>query len=180
MIDQQLLPSEGGHVEFAPRNQREMALLSFLWQYLSKPRVSVERLLSGPGIYNIYRYLVEKERLPVLPSTAERMSLEDPASVIGDLAVKGEDPTCVETLHFFARLLGSYAGNLALTYLCTGGLYIGGGIAPKILPFLRTSQFRNSFLDKGRLTPIVESTPLYIVTEPFSGLLGAVHLAKQL
>jgi glucokinase len=125
-------PSEGGHADFAPREDIEIGLLKELRERFG--RVSVERVLSGPGLVNVYSYLRNSGVAPEQPAIRDAMRQSDPAAVIGKAGVAGTCELCVKTLQLFAAILGATAGNLALTSLATAGVYIGGGIPPKILP----------------------------------------------
>jgi glucokinase len=170
--------SEGGHADFAPRSDQEIALLS----YLSKKfgRVSVERIISGPGILNVYSFLKDSAFAPESEALAEAIRLGDPSAAIGEAAIKGNDPLASEALNIFLRVLGAHAGNMMLTYLATGGIYIAGGIASKIVDLLKNGELINSYLAKGRLSPLVEATPLYVIKDPLTGLHGAAYLASEL
>jgi glucokinase len=173
-------PSEGGHVEFAPRDELEFDLLTYLYDKL-RSRVSIERVLSGPGLVNIYSFLRDRghcEEPEVL--RREVSATSHPAAVISGYGMEGRFPICVRTLDMFACLLGSRAGDLVLTYLSTGGLYLGGGIPPKILGKLRAGATVDAYLRKGRLSPLVESTPLRVILDERAALLGAASIAAGL
>jgi glucokinase len=173
-----LLGSEGGHADFAPRSEREIALLTYLMKKFG--RVSVERIISGPGILNIYSFLRDTAFAPESEELAEAIRLGDPSAAIGQAAVKGSDPLAIETLSIFMSVLGAHAGNMMLTYLASGGIYIAGGIPGKILSLLKEGDVVSSYLAKGRLSPLVEATPLYVVKDPLSGLHGAAYLASEM
>lgn len=173
-----LLGSEGGHADFAPRTEREIALLSYLIKKFG--RVSVERIISGPGILNIYSFLRETRFAPESPDLAEAIRVGDPSAAIGQAAVEGTDPLATETLSIFMSVLGAHAGNMMLTYLASGGVYIAGGIPSKILDLLKGGEVVGSYLAKGRLSPLVEATPLYVVKDPLTGLHGAAYLASEM
>jgi glucokinase len=161
-----ILPTEGGHARFAPRDEREIGLLRFLWEQ-HPDHVSVERVLSGPGLVAIYDHL---------RGDAPRhrdMAREDPAAVVTRLALAGECAICAETLEIFVGVLGDEAANLALKTGARGGVFIGGGIAPRILGLLREGGLRAAFVDKGRFREWLEAIPLAVVTHPDAGLLGA-------
>jgi glucokinase len=176
----QVIPSEGGHVDFTPRT----ALESGLFHYLSGRygRVSFERVLSGAGIADIFNFLSTEPscRPLVLEETRTAMVTEDPAAVITRQALAGKDPVCVIAVNIFASVLGGLAGNLALTMLATGGVFIAGGIAPRIAPVLEKGPFRESFEAKGRMQPLVAKIPAFLVIERDLGLLGAVVQASRL
>ncbi len=169
--------SEGGHMDFAPRNEMEIGLLRFM---LTEYRhVSVERVLSGPGLYNIYRFLSSSGHKEETPEVKERMLHEDQSSVISNAALKGESELCVKALDMFAAIYGAVAGNVALLLKATGGVFIGGGIAPKILEKLKDGTFMQAFLDKGRLTPLLEEVRVQVVLNDKAALLGAARVAAR-
>jgi glucokinase len=170
--------SEGGHVDFAPRNQIEFELLNYLLTKLK--RVSVERLLSGPGLYNIYQFFRDTNRAPETREIVERFTSTEPAKVITDAAISEEDELCVKTVDLFIALLGAHCGNVMLMFMATAGIYLGGGIPPKIVSRLRKGDIVEHYVTKGRLSPLVEATPLYVVTDDRTGLHGAAHLASTL
>ena len=162
------LSSEGGHSGFAPETPRQMQVLEHLRQRLG--RVSAERLLSGPGIRNIYRVLQELEGL----SADDRN-----AAGIFELAAGGE-ALAVETESLFFEILGQAAGDLALTIGAFDGVYIGGGIARRYPERLLASPFRSGFENKGRYRGLMEQVPVFLITHPSPGLLGASYLARNL
>jgi glucokinase len=173
-------PSEGGHVEFAPKDELEFGLLKYLQEKLHK-RVSIERVLSGPGIMNIYSFLRDRSYCDAPEALrAEIAAAPTPAAVVTDHGLKGTLPICVQTLDIFARLLGSQAGDLVLTYLSTGGLFLGGGIPPKVAVKLQEGATVEAYLRKGRLSPLVEMTPLHIIKNDRTALLGAAAIAESL
>jgi glucokinase len=173
-------PSEGGHVEFAPRDELEFDLLQYLVEKF-KSRVSIERVLSGPGLVNIYSFLRDGYYCEEPGSLREEIEASrHPAAVISDHGMSGRFPICVRTLDIFAGLLGSRAGDLVLAYLSTGGVYLGGGIPPKILGKLREGRTVKAYLRKGRLSPLVESTPLRVILNERAALLGAASIAAGL
>ncbi len=171
------LPSEGGHCDFAPRNDREIALLQYLQRTL-KGRVSFERVVSGLGIKNVYAFLRDDQKMDEPGWLHERMAVEDPNAVIGECAENGSSEICLETLRIFASAFGAEAGNVALKVLAMGGIYLGGGIAPKILKTMQDGQFLQAFLDKGRLSPLLESIPVRIILDETTALLGAAAYAE--
>lgn len=173
-----LLGSEGGHADFAPRTEREIALLVYLTKKFG--RVSVERIISGPGIFNIYSFLRDTGFAPESSQLAEEIRLRDPSAAIGEAAKTGNDPLAMETLSIFMSVLGAHAGNMMLTYLASGGIYIAGGIPGKILELLKSGEVVSSYLAKGRLSPLVEATPLYVIKDPLTGLHGAAYLASEM
>ena len=170
-----VLPTEGGHVDFAPRDQDEIRLLRYLMREF--PHVSVERILSGPGLVRIYEFLIEERGMKQdVPVTG---SLKDPAAWITRNALQGTDDPCSDALEMFCRIYGAEAGNLALKCLATGGVYVAGGIAPKILPMLSDGGFRQAFEAKGRMKKILKHIPTYVVTSPQLGLLGSALMALR-
>lgn len=173
-----VLASEGGHADFAPRNDEEVALLHYL--ATKHGRVSVERAVSGPGLHSIYEYLVTTQRFPELSTTRARMRSEEVGSVIGSAALDGSDPACVHAVNLFLDLYGAEAGNFALKVLPKGGLFVAGGIASRLLPLLPSSRFLESFLAKGRMRPLLEATRVSVVLRPDVGLLGAAARAATL
>jgi glucokinase len=173
-----LLGSEGGHADFAPRTEREIDLLRYLTAKFG--RVSIERIISGPGILNIYSFLRDTKFAPESADLAEAIRLVDPSAAIGEAALKGVDPLATETLSIFMNILGAHAGNMMLTYLASGGIYLAGGIPGKILELLKAGDIVSSYLAKGRLSPLVEATPLYVVKDPLTGLHGAAYLASEM
>ena len=171
------IPSEGGHCDFAPRSDREIALLQYLRRTLNG-RVSFERVVSGIGIKNIYAFLRDVEKIHEPEWLRERMAAEDPNAVIGSCAEDGSSSLCFETMKIFAAAYGAESGNLALKVLATGGIYLGGGIAPKILKTLQNGFFTQAFLDKGRLSPLLQSIPVRVILDDTSALLGAAAYAE--
>ena len=167
--------TEGGHADFAPRTDLEIELLRYLLhQY---PRVSYERLVSGPGLFNIYRFLRDTGHAEEAPWLAERMRRQEPPPVIGQAALEGSSPLCVQALDLFVSIYGAEAGNLALKVMAFGGIFIGGGIAPKILPKLREPTFLNAFTTKGRLSYLVQSIPVRVIMNDKTALFGAARFA---
>jgi glucokinase len=167
--------TEGGHTDFAPRNQLEMELLDYLLRQFQ--RVSYERLVSGPGLLNIYRFLRETGREKEPEWLAERLRRQDPSAVISQAALHGESDLCVQALDLFVSLYGAEAGNLALKAMATGGVYLGGGIAPKIIEKLRGPAFLEAFTSKGRMQPLLRAMPVRVILNPKTALLGAARFA---
>ncbi|MBI4789783.1 MAG: glucokinase [Chloroflexi bacterium] len=166
------LPSEGGHVDFAPTNPTELELLTYLQARLE--HVSYERVCSGKGIPNLYAFLKDTGRFAE-PEwlRAEIASAQDVTRIILQSAVEGKADICVETLKFFVSILGSEAGNLALKILATGGVYLAGGIPPRILPQLKETNFIDSFTRKGRFENWLAQVPVYVIVNPGIALVGA-------
>src|ERR1017187_4025153 len=171
------IPSEGGHCDFAARTDREIALLEYLRRTLNG-RVSWERVVSGIGIQNVYAYLRDVEKMEEPAFLRERMAAEDPNAVIGQCAEDGSSSLCSETMQVFASAYGAETGNIALKVLALGGMYLGGGIAPKILKTLDGGGFIQAFLDKGRLSPVLDSIPVRVILDDTCALLGAAAYAE--
>ncbi|MGJ0483688.1 MAG: glucokinase [Methylomicrobium sp.] len=174
----QVLASEGGHSDFAPGSKLEIALLQFLWEKYPC-HVSYERLLSGEGLVNIYLFLKKIGHAPVEPEIERQMSNYDPAAVIGEAGVAGTDVLSVAALSLFCRIYGAEAGNLALKCLPYAGVYIAGGIAPKILPLLTRGDFLEGYLEKGRYRAALKQIPVKVCINQEIGLLGALAFAAQ-
>ena len=170
--------SEGGHASFAPGCDIEIALL----QYLARRHghVSWERVVSGPGLRAIYDFLVTSGRARASATLAASMAGGDPSAAIAGAALAGTDAAAGQALDMFSRLYGAEAGNLALKFLATGGVYVAGGIAPKILPHLAAGHFMAGFLDKGRHAELLAAIPVKVVLEPKAALLGAARRAELL
>lgn len=167
--------SEGGHADFSPRDELELDLLRYLLDRW--PHVSSERVLSGPGLYNLYGFLRDTGRGEEPPWLAERLRTEDPSAVIASAALDGTSGLCQLTLERFAAVYGAAAGNVALTVLATGGVYLGGGIAPKIITALRGPTFLRAFTEKGRLAPLLSTVPIHVILNDRCVLLGAARRA---
>ena len=180
----QVISSEGGHVDWAARTPLEMGLVQFLT--VKYGRVSCERLLSGQGLVDIFSFLAQEPacRGLIRADTASVMASpgpdRDPAAAISKRAMDSSDPVCEMALEIFCSVMGAVAGNLGLMVLATGGVFVAGGIAPRILTFLQKSGFREAFDRKGRLHTLVERMPAYVVTHPQPGLLGAAAVAAAL
>ena len=167
---------EAGHADFAPRNELETELLLYL--RAEHGRVSYERVVSGPGLRNLYRFLRDVRRIPESPAVAEMMRSGDPSAVISQAALEGTCPLCRQALDLFISLYGAEAGNAALRYLATGGVYVGGGIAPKIIEALKGPAFMMAFTAKGRLGPLLEAIPVKVILNDRTALLGAGRCAS--
>lgn len=170
--------SEGGHADFAPRNALEIGLLEFLLPEYG--RVSYERVVSGPGIVNIYNFIKTKGRAE--PAyIRKRLATEDPSAVITEEGMEGRDENCSDSLALFLSVYGAEAGNLALKTLSVGGVYVAGGIAPKILKAFEKPHFIEAFRSKGRFEEMLSKMPVQVVTNSMAGLLGAAaHAAAGL
>jgi glucokinase len=173
-----VLASEGGHGDFAPRGTLQADLLQFLGRQFG--RVSWERLLSGPGMVNTYRYLVAAAVAPEQATVRTEMGQEDPAAVIARHALAGTDCLSDRALDLFCEILGAQAGNLALTVVATGGVYLAGGIAPRIVERLRSGPFLTAFRDKGRLSELLSRIPVHVIVNPNVALLGAAAVAGRM
>lgn len=174
-------PSEGGHTDFAPTTPIEAGLLRHLQERFG--HVSYERIASGSGIPNIYRYLKQMGYAQEPEWLARELAAaEDPAPVIVKTAMEGEHPCdlCRTTLDIFISVLGAEAGNLALKIMATGGVYLGGGIPVRIMPALTTGAFRQAFLHKGRFADLLENFPVSVITDPRAGLRGAAQYLVNL
>lgn len=171
--------SEGGHMDFAPRDEEEAALFLHLHKQL-KGHVSVERVVSGPGLSLLYQALRDLHGLPENPAVREALEHgEDSSKVIGEAGLAGRCGLCARTLEVFAAAYGAAAGNLALVGTATGGVYVGGGIAPKILPRLTDGRFVAAFLDKGRFRAYLEKVPVRVILNDATAVLGAARRAAQ-
>jgi glucokinase len=152
-----------------------------LLDYLLKrhPRVSAERVISGPGLFNIYQFLKDTGRAEEPPWLVDQMRQKDPSVVITENALAGKSSLCTEALGLFVSLYGAEAGNLALKIMATGGVYLGGGIAPKIIAKLRDPVFMNAFTAKGRMRPLLQAIPVRVILNPKVALLGAARHAMR-
>jgi glucokinase len=172
-------PSEGGHIEFGPRNHSELELFHYLSDRFD--HVSYERVLSGEGLFHVYQFLRDSKRFGSEPSWLfEKMEGEDPAEVISEMARLKKNRLCSEALDLFVSIYGAAAGNLALQVMAIGGVYIGGGIAPKIIWKLKDGAFVKAFKDKGRLSHIVAHIPVKAIMNQKTALLGAASRAANL
>ncbi|MCJ7686486.1 MAG: glucokinase [Desulfobacteraceae bacterium] len=171
------VPSEGGHVDFAPTDEDQV----LLWRYMSEHygHVSIERIVSGPGLLNIFSFLKETGRYQVPRWLARDLKKMDPGRAITEAAIQKKDPLCMKVLNMFTSILGAIAGNLALTVLATGGVYLGGGIPPKILPALADGVFMNAFADKGRFKGLLEKMPVRVILNDRAAILGAARYALE-
>ncbi len=169
--------SEGGHADFAPRDEREMRLLRHLQR--EHGRVSVERAVSGPGLYAIYRFLRASEGMTESDEVEARLAEEDPPRVIVQEGLSRRAGACGEALRIFSSLYGAQAGNTALQVLATGGMVLGGGVAPAVLPVLSEGPFLESFLSKGRFRELLSRVPVKVILDDKAALLGAAHYARE-
>ncbi len=187
----QVFPSEGGHADFAPRNELEFRLLQYLREKYDIQRISVERVVSGQGIVAIYQFLRDRQFAQESPEIEQIMTTwehetgytdksVDPAAAIAKAALEKRDRLCEQTLQMFIEAYGAEAGNLAIKLLPYGGLYVAGGIAAKILPLIKEGQFLRTFGQKGRVSPLLERVPLQVVLNPQVGLIGAAICASRI
>jgi glucokinase len=167
---------EGGHGDFAPRNDLEIALFRFLQTRFG--HVSYERVLSGPGIYNIYKFLRDTQRVEETDRSADDIMPEEMPAVITQKALEGRNDLCIGTLDLFVSLYGAEAGNLALKIMATGGIYVGGGIAPKIIEKLKDDAFMQAFFSKGRLRKLLKDIPVRVILNQKTALHGAAYYAR--
>ena len=170
-------PSEGGHADYAPRNEDEIDLLRFLKQKYDG-RISFERVVSGMGLTNVYDFLCEVRGMDVPKWLAKRMAAEDPNAVITECALAAKSEICEKALDMFVSAYGAESGNLALKILSVGGVYVGGGIAPRILEKLKDGTFMKAFTDKGRLSQLLINMPVRIILESRAALMGAAAYAE--
>ncbi len=173
-----VIACEGGHADFAPRTDLEIELLRFLRKEFG--HVSYERVLSGPGLFNIYRFLREQGGVSEPQWLRDRIEREDPSAVVSEVGLAAGHPLSVQALDLFVSVYGAEAGNLALKALAVGGVFVGGGIAPKIRAKLEDGTFTAAFCDKGRLAALMASIPVRLVLEPRAALLGAAEFARGL
>jgi glucokinase len=170
--------SEGGHSDFAPHGAEQIDLLRFLTDEFG--HVSYERVLSGPGLWNIYSFLRRESHAEEPAWLKAEIAAGDPSAAVSEAALAGRYPVCVHALTMFCDIYGSEAANLALKVLALGGVYLGGGIAPKILPMLTGGAFVKGFLAKGRLNEILKRIEVRVSLNPAAGLLGAAHYAAAM
>ena len=171
------LASEGGHADFAPRTDEEIALLR--WLQAKFGHVSYERILSGPGFHNVFSFLRESGRYPESAALKEALAAGgDPNIAITKMGVTGEDALCTATVDLFCSIYGAEAGNLALKCVAVGGVFIGGGIAPKLgAAVLRKGHFLDGFTNKGRFSSLLKSLDVNVALNPRAPLIGAAHYA---
>jgi glucokinase len=165
---------EGGHSDFAPRNAQEMEMLAYLQKKYG--RISYERLLSGPGIKNIYDFLRDAKKADEPQWLKDQIaSAPDPPAVISQMAAEGKAAICDQTLSIFVSIYGAETGNCALNFLATGGIFIGGSVAAKNVSKMKDPIFMQSFLDKGRMGELLKEMPVTIVLNDDCGLIGAAR-----
>ncbi|MBS1567506.1 MAG: glucokinase [Bacteroidetes bacterium] len=163
--------TEGGHSDFAPRSEQDIALYRFLQQQYG--HVSWERVVSGPGIHTIFQFLTTVQRRTISPALADELKHDDPSAVISNAAIHQHEPVCVETLDMFSRYFAAEAASLVLKLKATAGCYLGGGVPPKILPVLQTGKWYEYFIDAGRMKPMLQQVPVYVILNSKAALLGA-------
>jgi glucokinase len=182
-FDYRVCATEGGHADFAPRSALEFELLEYLKSLHKTDRISVERVVSGRGIVATYKFLRDRGDIAESPEIAKVVRSNepdpDPAAVIAQAALESKDLLCQKTMEIFVEAYGAEAGNLSLKLLPYGGLYVAGGIAPKILPLLQDGRFLAAFKHKGRMSPLLEQMPVRVVLNSQVGLLGAVLYALK-
>jgi glucokinase len=162
---------EGGHVDFAPRNELEIELSRYLLTRFE--HVSYERIVSGRGLVNVYLFLKDTNRGEEPQWLRDEIAAGDPAAAISQAAVSAKAPLAEQALDLWISIYGAEAGNMALKILATGGVFLAGGIAPRLLPQLAGPLFMEAFLSKGRMRPLLETIPVRVVTNGKTGLLGA-------
>jgi glucokinase len=173
------MASEGGHADFAPRTDLEIELLRYL-RGKCGGHVSWERVLSGPGGFNIYEFLRASGYAQEPAWLTEKLKTGDKSAILAQVGMANQDPQCVKALELFCSLYGAEAGNMALKCVAVGGVYIGGGIAPKLLPALQSGNFLRAFVDKGRFREFLEGIDVQVALNPRAPLLGAAHYALRL
>jgi glucokinase len=162
--------TEGGHCDFAPHDTLEFELLAWLQRKFG--HASWERAVSGPGLVNIFGFLLDHEDVEAPQWLADEMQLKDPAAVIHKAATDATNPTCTKALTMFTRLYGSETGNQALKLMATGGVFIGGGIAPKLISWLERPEFIQAFRDKGQMQPLMDGMPVKVIMNDRTALFG--------
>ena len=171
--------TEGGHTDFAPRDEREIELLRFLRQKFG--RVSFERVVSGMGIANLWEFVTRFEKKQPTDAVKKRLAAgEDVGAVVGEAGVAGTDPLCTDVIDWMVRIYGAQAGNLALTVMSTGGLYVGGGVVVKILPRIIAGGFMQAFRAKGRYEAFMDEIPVRVILNPRASRIGAAEAARTM
>jgi len=168
---------EGGHVDYAPTNEEELALWHFFRGMYE--HVSYERILCGTGIYELYRFLVVTGREMADPEIEKLSAADAPQKRITEKAMQGDSRVCVHALDLFVSIYGAECGNTALKFLSLGGIFIGGGIVPHIVPFFTKKNFISPFRDKGRFAGLLDKIPVHIVLNERTALLGAARYAQE-
>lgn len=173
-----VIASEAGHIDFAPTDDEQIELYNYLKKKFG--RVSVERIVCGPGLVNIFDFLRDTGKAQDGAELRERMTKEDPAAVIAQAGLDGSSDICVKALDIFISVLGSHAGNVVLMTLATAGLYFGGGIPPKIAKKFSDPKFFSNFTNKGRFVDVVGSTPVHMIADDHAAVIGAASIGSQL
>jgi glucokinase len=173
-----IFASEGGHTDFAPRNELEIELLRYLATRFG--HISYERIVSGPGLVNVYMFLRDTHRGEEPAWLRDEMLAGDPAAAVSRAALSGKSALAEQALDLMISIYGAEAGNMALKVLATGGVFLAGGIAPKVLPKLAGPLFMQAFLSKGRMQSLLESIPVHVITNEKTGLMGAACYAAQI
>lgn len=173
-----VMASEGGHVDFAPLDDKQIQLLQYLKQQYD--HVTYERLVSGPGLCNIYAFISSLHPDQESPELRRAMQNGDQAAAITQFSNGNKDPLAVAAMELFISIYGAQAGNLALTCLPFGGLYVAGGIAPRIIEKLQDGSFIDAFCNKGKMQDLMPKIPVKVITNPQVGLMGAVNVAVRL
>lgn len=168
---------EGGHVDFAPRNPLEVELLFYLQK--SNAHVSYERVVSGPGLYALYQFLVDTGKEKKTQLVEEAMGKKDAPLIVSEYGLLKKDAACERALDLFLSIYGAAAGNLALKFLSLGGMYIGGGIAPFLVGRMKTGDFLPSFFNKGRFKALLESIPIWVIMNDDASLLGVTDFVDK-
>ncbi len=169
-------PCEGGHCDFAPTTDLQIEMLQFLAKKFNG-HVSMERVLSGPGLFNVYAFLRDTGKGKEESWLAEEMKVRDPSACVSTYGLLGKSPLCEQALDLFVEIYGAEAGNLALKLMALGGVYLGGGIAPKILAKLQHPRFMDAFKNKGRLGKLLDQIPVRVILNDKTALLGSAHVA---
>ena len=170
--------SEGGHIDYGPRGTHEDALLLYLREhYPDWEHVSAERVVSGPGLVHIWEFVTQTERAQAGADLLAAMTSGNPGVAISQAALAGSDPSAELAVEMFVHAYGAQAGNLALVLLSTGGMYIGGGIAPQILPILRRGGFLKAFQAKGRYDGLLENMAVRVILDDLCALRGSARFA---
>jgi glucokinase len=173
-----VIPSEGGHADFAPTDDLQIEMLKYLRAEYG--RVSYERIASGLGLRAIFKFLLETKVAVPTKELLEAVQVEDTAAMISKFALEGTDDFAVLALDIFTKVLGSQAGNMVLTLMASGGVYLGGGIPPKITSKILDGSFVESYRQKGRLSYIVDNTPVFLIKDSSAGLHGSAYIAAGL
>lgn len=173
-----VMASEGGHVDFAPLDEKQIQLLQYLKQQYD--HVTYERLVSGPGLCNIYAFISSLHPDQASPELHRAMQNGDQAAAITQFSNGNKDPLAVAAMELFISIYGAQAGNLALTCLPFGGLYVAGGIAPRIIEKLQDGSFIEAFCNKSKMQDLMPKIPVKVITNPQVGLMGAVNVAVRL